>query len=159
PQRDVVLVGDGQRFGWADEGARRAWPAVAEQLRKLGDVAPRLWYVNLDPRRPANPPNWSLAPLRASRAVASAGQLVTCRAAPELPGREEYNPPFRIRLEVDGRPQPDLPAPSSAKPLPPDPSPPRGEGRVTAVPLTFAQRFPAAGSHLLSVTVEPDPPP
>src|SRR5262249_30617289 len=56
-------------------------------------------------------------------------------------------PPHRLRLEVDGRPVADLKAPAAAR---------LEKGQV---PLSFTHRFPTAGSHLVSVVVEPDPPP
>ena len=44
---------------------------------------------------PPTPPNWSLAPLRASRAVASVGQQVTFRTALEIRGQERVRPAAR----------------------------------------------------------------
>jgi hypothetical protein len=146
PQRDIIVLSDGQRFGWADETTLLRWELLATGLRSQSAVKPAVWVVNVVPHRPADPPNWSLAPLRASRAVASAGQQITFRSALQLHGQKEYQPPYRVYLEVDGRHVQDLKPPRTA---------PLDKGQV---PLSFHHRFPAAGSHLVSVVVEPDPP-
>ncbi len=152
PEREVILLTDGQRFGWADEGSLLRWELLATQLRDktgplTGAAPPRVRVVNVDPNRPADPPNWSLAPLRVSRAVAAADQEVTFRTALELRGQKEYRPPHRLRLEVDGKAVTDLKPPASA---------PLTRGQV---PMSFTHRFASPGSHLVSVVVEPDPPP
>ena len=98
PPRSIVLS-DGQRHGWADDAAILGWGQSA------GKAPPRVWLVNLDPRRPADPPNRSVAPIRASRAVASAGQEITFRTAlkrhggGELPAR-----PAETACRRQGRP-------------------------------------------------------
>jgi hypothetical protein len=145
PAREIVILGDGQRFGWADEATLLRWELLAK-FRAQQAIQPRIWVVNLDPHRPANPPNWSLMPLRASRAVASVGQQITFRTALELRGQDEYKPPHRLRLEIDGRPAGELRAPTAAR---------LEKGQV---PLSFSHRFNAPGSHLVSVIVDPDPP-
>jgi hypothetical protein len=146
PERDVVILSDGQRFGWADEVTLLRWEMLASQLRAADTIRPKIWVVNLDPHRPADPPNWSLAPLRASRAIASMGQEVTFHTALHLSGQNAYESPYRIFIEVDGKLVRDLKPPTSAR---------LDRGQV---PLTFTQRFVTAGSHLVSVIVEPDPP-
>lgn len=146
PRREIILLSDGQRFGWADEATLLRWELLAGQL-KTAAFQPRLGYVNLDPQRPTEPANWSLEPLRASRAVACAGQQITFRTALRLHGQADYRPPHRLVLEVDGRP---------AVTLQPPPAAPLDKGQV---PFSFTYRFARAGSHLISVVVEPDPPP
>jgi hypothetical protein len=149
PQREIILLTDNQRFGWADDASLMRWEMVAAAFRPNGGasaVLPRIRVVNCDPARPADPPNWSLAPLHASRAVASTGQTMTFRTALELHGQKEFGRPHRIRLEIDGLPATDLQAPTAAK---------MEKGQV---PLTFTHRFATPGSHLVSVIVEPDPP-
>jgi hypothetical protein len=47
---------------------------LANRITGDGAFKPRVWVVNMDPKRPENPSNWSLQPLRTSRAVAAAGQ-------------------------------------------------------------------------------------
>jgi hypothetical protein len=147
PERDIIVLSDNQRFGWADEVSLLRWELLATELSGDSTLRPRIWVVNVAPDRPADWPNWTLAPIRASRAVASAGQLVTFRTALELRGQKAYRPPYRLRLEVDGSRVADLPAPRSAE-----------LSEKGQVPLSFSHRFVAPGSHLVSVIVEPDPP-
>jgi hypothetical protein len=146
-QREIILLTDGQRFGWADDVALRRWRRLAEQMRGASGVAPRIWVVNVSPDRPADPPNWSLSPLRPSRAIASVGQQVAFHTALELRGQAEYQPPHRLRLEIDGQPVQTLKPPAS------------GRLEKGQLPLSFRHRFTAPGAHLVSVIVEPDPPP
>jgi hypothetical protein len=147
-RRDVIILTDNQRFGWADDSSLLRWELSANAMREQGDEKrPHLWVVNLAPDRPASPPNWSLAPVRVTRVVASVGQQITLRTALEIRGQEEYGPPHDLRVEVDGRPAAsDLKAPLSAR---------LEKGQV---PLSFHHRFSTPGTHLVSVIVEPDPP-
>jgi von Willebrand factor type A domain/Aerotolerance regulator N-terminal len=146
PQQEIIILTDGQRFGWADENTLPRWELLG-RLRGRQPFQPRIRVVNLDPDRPADPPNWSLAPLHASRTVASVGQYVTFRTALVLRGQEKYQRPHRLRLEIDGRPARDLESPVEAA---------LEKGQV---PLSFRHSFTEPGSHLVSVIVEPDPPP
>src|SRR5439155_1583098 len=114
-QREIILLTDGQRFGWADDTTLRRWRRLTEQQRGASGPAPRIWVVNVSPDRPADPPNWSLAPLRPSRTIASAGQQVTFHTALELHGQADYQPPHRLRLEIDGQPLQTLKPPASAR--------------------------------------------
>jgi hypothetical protein len=140
-RREVVILTDGQRHGWADDAAALGWELLASQ--QPAGTKPRVWIVNLDPDRPANPPNRALAPLKASRAVASVGQQVTFRTALERRGDGELPPPGRLRLLIDGRAVGDLP-------------PPAATGEQGQMPFSFRHRFAAPGSHLVTVQAEPD---
>ncbi len=139
--RHVVVVGDGQRYGWADAATLARW----ELLRKAADrdsaSAPRVWVVNVAGGRPANPANWSLDPITAGRAVAAAGREVTFRSAVRPTGAGGPNAVPRVRLEVDGR------AAGEVKP--------GGPAVGGAAPLTFARRFPA-GSHVVTLRLDAD---
>lgn len=146
PQQEILILTDGQRFGWADENTLVRWELLGK-LREQQRISPRIRVIRLDPKRPANPRNWSLAPLHASRAVASAGQHVTFRTSLQIYGQEEYRKPHRLRLEVDGQPVRNLEAPAEAR---------LEKGQV---PVSFRHRFGTPGSHLVSAIVEPDPPP
>src|SRR5262249_26859855 len=68
PRRDIVIISDGQKFGWADAYTLERWRLLAPQLETENT---HLWCVNLTTDRPVTPPNWSLAPLRTSRTLAS----------------------------------------------------------------------------------------
>lgn len=141
-QREIVILTDGQRHGWADEATLLRWELFAGQFG--GSDRPRVWVVNLDPQRPAAPPNWSLAPLRASRAVASVGQQVRLMAALARQGDGELAPPAKIRQELDGRSAGEVALPT----------PPAEKGQI---PITLRQRISSPGSHLVSVQIPPDP--
>src|SRR5439155_20542619 len=105
-QHEVVVLSDGQRQSWADDATFLRWELLAGQ--QAGRDRPRVWVVNLDPDRPAAPANWSLAPLRASRAVAAVGQQVRIRTALQRHGEGELAVPQRVKLEIDGRPTGDV---------------------------------------------------
>ncbi len=140
--KTVVVLTDGQRFGWADENTLARWELVAKSLAADPANPPRIWVVNVAADRPADPPNWSLDPIVTTRAVAPAGRELQFRSALRFSGAGEATKPGAIKLEVDGR------AAGEIKP----PSIPTAAGQV-AVP--FAQKFPA-GSHLLTLTLDPD---
>jgi hypothetical protein len=147
-RRDIIILSDNQRFGWADDNSLIRWELLANTLRDDSSAAvkPKIWVVNLAPNRPATTANWSLSPLTVSRAVASANQQVTFRTALVVRG-QEYAPPHDLYVEVDGkRVVSDLKAPATAK---------LENGQVA---LSFHHRFTTPGTHLVSVTVEPDPP-
>jgi hypothetical protein len=155
-QREVVLLGDNQKFGWADAETLFRWELVAADLGLPGEPSasrPRLWAVNVAGERPGNLPNWSLAPLRSNRPVVAVDREVTFKGDIVLYGQKSYRPPHRLWLEVDGKRVRDLPPPGgklgSTLPVPSD-------GKV---PFSFTHRFSKTGSHLVSVVLEPDPPP
>jgi hypothetical protein len=139
-QRDIVILTDGQRHGWADPRALERWELLAGGTPE-GDL-PNLWVVNVVPDRPPDAPNWSLAPIQSSRAVAAVGREVKFRT--ELQGHGAGGPkaPDRVRVEVDGRPAGDVRPPTIAD-----------KGRI---PLAVAQRFTTPGSHLVTLTIDED---
>ncbi len=146
-QRDIIVLSDGQKHGWADEGTLFRWKLLASILQEGAAISPRIWVVNLDADRPAHPPNWTLAPIRTPRAVAHVHEDVKFRTDLVLFGQDSYAPPHRVRLEVDGREiSGRITVPGKA---------PLTHGQV---PLTFHHRFDEPGSHLLSLIVAPDPP-
>jgi hypothetical protein len=150
PERDIILLGDGQRETWADSDTLFRWNLLRTQLGYANDAAdpskPRLWVVNVDPERPAEVRNWSLTPLRGNRPVTPVDREVTFHTDLVLSGQTEYTPPYRLSLQVDGRFVRRL-------------EPPRGikldKGKV---PLSFTHRFSQPGSHLVSLILEADPP-
>jgi hypothetical protein len=151
PERDIILLGDGQRQTWADADTLLRWELLAAQLGYKKGAAPdagkpRLWAVNVEPDRPAGVRNWSLTPLRGNRPVTPVDREVTFRTDLVLGGDTEYTPPHRLRLDVDNQFVRNL-------------EPPRGvkldKGKV---PLSFTHRFTKPGSHLVTLTLEADPP-
>jgi hypothetical protein len=157
PESEIILLTDGQRFGWADPEALFRWEMLATRLRSeaakaeaagLSRSQPRTWVVNVRRNSPndAAPVNYTLAPLQTTRALAWAGQQLTFKSALSVSGPQEYEPPHRLRLEVDGKPAGEI-AP-----------PPPAELAQGQLPFTFSYRFNTPGSHLLSVIVDPDLP-
>ncbi len=143
-RREIILLSDNQKFGWADADTLFRWELLRSELGQQPN-APRLWCVNLAPERDAAPPNYGLAPLASNRPVVAVDREVTFKTELLVVGQSAYSPPYKIRLEIDGKHVRDL-------------SPPAGKG-AGRVPFSFAHRFPKPGSHLVTVVLEPDPPP
>src|SRR5262245_43350077 len=151
--REVILLTDNQKHSWADPETLFRWELLAGELGLnrppgTGDAPrPAVRVVNVAGERAARPPNVALAPLRGNRPVVPVDRPVTFATELVLFGQPGYSPPHRIRLDVDGKFVRNL-------------APPRGvkldNGRV---PFSFTHRFGKPGSHLVSLTVEPDPPP
>jgi hypothetical protein len=138
PDRHVVVVSDGQRYGWADETTLSRWDLFRRTTDRDGPTAPRIWVVNVAPDRPADPANWSLDPITAGRAVAAANREVTFRSALRYTGGDPPAP-GKVKLSVDGRPAGEV----------------KADGSGAAVPLRFTQKFPA-GSHVVTLQLDPD---
>jgi hypothetical protein len=155
-EREIILLSDNQRFGWADGDTIFRWELLASELglksaeEETDRKKARVWMVNLAAERAAQPPNWALTPLRGNRPVVPVDREVTFQTDMVLFGQKSYTPPHRIRLEVDGKHVRDIPPPSGATTAIPS------SGKV---PFSFTHRFGTAGSHLVSVILEPDPPP
>lgn len=155
-RREIILLSDNQKVGWADPDTLFRWELLASELslhRPATAARPRpsLWFVNLASDRTTTPPSYGLAPLASNRPVISVDREVTFKSELLLAGQKRYSPPYKIRLEVDGKPVRDLP-------------PPGGKATGLAVPadgrmpFSFTHRFAQPGSHLVSVTLSPDPP-
>ena len=137
---DILILTDGQRHGWADADALARWEKVAALL-----ASAKITVVSVADGRSAVPPNYSLTPLQATPAVVWPGREITLQTTLTVTGPHGFQPPHRLRLEIDGQPIRELPLPLT-------------EAVQGQVPLTFTHRFNRAGSHLVSVLVEPDPP-
>jgi hypothetical protein len=150
--REIILLTDGQRQGWADPATLLRWEFLAaqEKAQAVGSTdtrdRPHLVVVNLDPDRKTNPPNWALTPLRINRPVVPAEREVLFRSDLDLRGQAKYEPPHRLRLEIDGKHIRDLKPPAT------------GEITNGKMPFSFTHRFTTIGSHLVSVILEVDPP-
>jgi hypothetical protein len=164
-EREIIILSDGQHFGWSDRDSMLRWSLLSSEFQVLSSEKNqnselrtqnselRIWVVNVVPERPADPPNWSLMPLETNRLLAPVGRPITFRTAMDMHGQKAYAPPHRIRLEVDGRFVRNLEAPGAASPQN------GGDGGGGRVPFSFAQAFAAPGPHLVSVILQPDPPP
>ena len=150
-ERDVIVLTDGQRFGWSDPETMQRWQQLARQLdaakpHGAAGPPPRLWVVNVDPNRDPDPPNWSLAPLRVNRPIVPAGREVTFRTDLTIHGQSAYSPPYSLSLEVDGELVRRLEPPQASS---------LTKGKI---PLMVTHRFANVGSHLVSLVMEPDAP-
>jgi hypothetical protein len=154
-EREIVLLSDGQLYGWADHESLFRWELLSGELGYNREppsgapARPRLWVVNLAEYRKADLPSWALGPLDTNRPVVPIERELTFRTALDIRHQVGgYTKPHRISLEVDGKWVRDLSPPESAQLQ-------EGNGRV---PFTFKHRFASAGSHLVSLTLEPDLP-
>jgi hypothetical protein len=139
-QRDVVILTDGQRHGWADPKSLERWELLAGGTPE-GDM-PNLWVVNVVPDRSPDLPNWSLSPIQSSRAVAAVGREVKFKTELQLHGPAGMKGPDKVKIEIDGRPAGDHRPPAIAD-----------KGRI---PLSITQRFNTPGSHLVTLTLDDD---
>jgi hypothetical protein len=161
PLRNIILLGNGQRAGWADDDSLGAWQALSDLVPRDKDIKPSIWALNFDPKRPANPASWSLAPLRSKRVTAYIKQDIEFQTDLRLHGRTAYQPPEWVRLEVDGDvdSRKNLKFPSKgefAKSRPAPDSLSTQKQDMLVVPLPpFQQRFKTPGSHLVSVIARP----
>jgi hypothetical protein len=65
-RREIILLGDGQKFGFADPDTIFRWELLVSELglgRRDDPARPRLYAVNLAAGRSDTPPNYGLAPL------------------------------------------------------------------------------------------------
>lgn len=139
-RREVIILTDLQRSGWADDRTLERWELLAQKLRADGAKVPALRVINVAEGRPAEPGNVSLLPLRAGRTVAAANREVRFRGT-LLVGGTGATPPAKLEIRVDGRPAGEVAQVGTA-----------ANGRV---PFSFPLRFASPGSHLVSV-VAPD---
>jgi hypothetical protein len=142
-QREIIVLTDGQRFGWADDATLLRWELLASRIAGDGAFKPRIWVVNMDPTRPADPPNWSVLPLRTSRAITAVGSEVLFRTGLQLHGPEETPLPDHVDIEVDGRAAGNIKLPGARL----------DKGQI---PLSFKHRFTSVGSHLVTVRISDD---
>ncbi len=135
PARDVVVLGDGQRFAWR-AGEPMRWGLVRD-LHRRTPGPPHLWALAFGAGTPPDTPNGSLGPITTSRALVTPGMPVTVTATLANAGPGPLT--RAVELLVDGRAEP-------------------GSGRVVGpVPvggeasLAFRVVPAALGEHLLSV--------
>src|SRR5262249_6388047 len=64
PQRDIILLGDGQKQGWADDFSLNFWKNLAAELPDKPEVKVGVYAINLAPKRSEKTPSWALDPLR-----------------------------------------------------------------------------------------------
>jgi hypothetical protein len=111
PRREVIVLTDGQRYGWADPAAEHRWQLLARRMDESTGVRPRVWVVVLGGERPAKPANWSLGRLRTGRALASTHLTFDTELGVQS---QDYAPPHRLRLEISPTSRRPTPAGSAA---------------------------------------------
>jgi Aerotolerance regulator N-terminal len=145
--REIVILSDNQKAYWADPEALFRWELLLGELGMIRPGAPRLRVIDLSGNRPAKVPNVALGPISASRPVVPSGREVSFRLDLLVSGQPTYEPPHRLRLEIDGKHVRDLPAPPRAN-LP----------TTGKIPLAFTHRFATPGVHRVGVILEADLP-
>ena len=122
--KEIVVFTDQQHHGWADlgtlaslENVGNKWRADIERAKSDGWAIPSIRVVKVGPDLPKSLPNFSLAPLITSRAVAKLGQKVSFQSALHLDGFAKFVPPRQVKVVIDGKLVQDIAA---------------GQGRVEA---------------------------
>jgi hypothetical protein len=142
PDREVVVIHDNQRYSWADENTLAKWDLLGGGERKPGQTRdPGVWVMNAAATRPSDPLNTALDPIVAGRGVASAGREVKFKSAIRFHGSGEKKSPGKVKLEIDGIGAGDVALTGNP-----------GDG---VMPIQFAHKF-TAGSHLVTIQLEPD---
>src|SRR5262249_29916823 len=153
------------------------WESLSDQIPQESDIKPSLWVMNFDPKRSANPRNWSLAPIRSKRVTAYVKQDIEFQTDLLLHGQSSYEPPKWVHLEIDGDhdQRRNLRFPSkgefekersrlgqAGKPDPrrgekslPDSKPAKKQEFLTVPLPPFKYQFKTPGSHLVSVIAQP----
>lgn len=138
--QQIILVGDEQRFGFADPETLSGWKQIAGNT----SLSPKVIFISVKPSLSRS--NYSLAPIHVGRAAPWVGQLIRFTTALKLDGFKEYQAPHRVRLEVDGKHVQDVAIPI-------------GVSGQAQIPFSFQHKFTSPGVHLVSIVVEPEPPP
>ncbi len=148
-EREIIILTDGQRQGWADQRAIRDWELLALGSTKT-KAAPRIFVVNVAPDRPDDVPNWAVGPIRANRALATVGREVTFKfnlqalLSPPRPGERKSEtplPPAKVEFKVDEEAAAEKDVPRAREPT---------------LAMDFKRSFSSTGSHLVSVIISPD---
>jgi hypothetical protein len=105
PNRDVIVVSDNQRFGWADETTLAKWDLVRRGANRTAPDAARVWVVNMAKGRKDNPTNWSLDTISTPRGVAAADREMTFRSVIRYSGEADGGKPGEVTLSIDGKPE------------------------------------------------------
>ena len=132
--REIIILSDGQRQGWADGTTLGQWQSLGRQ------PLPRIWVVNVAGQRPATLPNWSVSPITANRTLATVGREVIFRF--NLQTRQPNAvPPKKFDVLVDGKRVGEQSVPRSTEP---------------SIALTVKHSFTTVGSHVVSIRIPDD---
>ncbi len=139
PIREVIVVTDGQSFPWAP-GDATLW-ARFDDLRSQQTIKPRVWVVNIGDESAADLTNFAVDRIQLSRMMTVPNFPVRIRTTVRQFGGVSAKRP--VYLSINGQRLQDK---TTIVSLPPD-----GEA-----PLEFEQRFDAAGSYLVTVSLDDD---
>jgi Mg-chelatase subunit ChlD len=136
---EIVVISDGQRFGWSDGETAARWELLARTVAAAEEERPRIWVLNAASGWPTVMGAPSLLTLRANRSVATASAAIAFECGLQWEGAAE---PPRVRLEIDGRAAGEVSLPPTAQP-----------GAPTAI--RFSRRF-SPGSHIVTLRLGAD---
>lgn len=152
PQREVIVLSDMQRHGWADPSTLAAldslgigWRAESDRARDDGSVVPSVRLVPVGRSLPTDVPNYSLAPITVSRGMVKVGQRATFKTALRLDHFTRYKKPTAIQVYVNDVKFLDLGVPEQVG---------LTQGQL---PLQFEHRFERIGRQVVTVKVDADP--
>jgi hypothetical protein len=155
-KKEIIIFTDGQRQGWADPRTMERWELLVRGLATPADI-PLIWVMNVVPDRPADVPNWSISPIRTTRAVTVAGREVKFKYDLQLlREKTEKNdkndkpvpslpPPKTVYFDVDGK-QTAFKHPPVIK----------SSEAIERISEEFRHSFSTPGSHLVSVRIDDD---
>ena len=148
-QKEIVILTDGQRQGWADPRSLQDWQLLALNYAER-QAAPHIWVVNVVPDRPDDMPNWSISPIRANRSLSTVGREVIFKfdlqmGMPASKGGANKTastaPPSKITFMVDDEPAGERTVAVTGEP---------------SVGMEFRKSFASTGSHLVSAIIGDD---
>jgi Aerotolerance regulator N-terminal/von Willebrand factor type A domain len=149
PQKEIIILTDGQRQGWADADALGNWQNIAQLY--AGVDPPRITVVNVVPDRPTDAANWYIVPKNSNRAIATIGRKLVCKFELKTEPADKWTegaearpipaPPKKVTFEVDGKPV------GSTTPV---------HSGTPAVTVDFEHRFNTPGTHLVSAIIDRD---
>jgi hypothetical protein len=149
---EIIVLTDMQQHGWADletlaalENLGNQWHADGKQAKSDGLAAPSLRVVKVGGELPKSLPNYSLAPLTASRGIVKIGQKISFQSALLLDKFDKYVPPRSVKILIDGTEINKLDLPTNA------------EVKQGQIPLSYQHRFEKKGQHVVSLIVDADP--
>ncbi len=149
--KEIVVLTDGQRHGWADPAALSAldhlgnqWNADADRAKSEGSAIPSLRVVTVGGALPKPLANFSLAPLTASRTVIKVGQKATFRSAFVLEHMAKHLQTMSIIVRIDGVETQKLALPEQI------------DLKKGQIPLAFQHRFDKVGPQIVSLRIDAD---
>lgn len=138
--RDVVVLTDHQAFPWRTTD-QTAWVRIDDMLQQQS-VRPRIWVLNMGSPAAEQQANFSVDRLKLSRDASVVGLPVRIETSVRYFG-EGSNVSRLVYLEVDGQRLADQTTQVTLSP-----------GSASAVEFEYAPQ--SAGSHVVTVSIDPD---